>query len=80
MSSKQIERRQRNAEQPDPDQAESHYSTGGYDEPNDDFDYDEYLEDEFDENSNGPTKRNLWWYVALILLILFTITAFIPAF
>jgi hypothetical protein len=38
---------------------------GGYDQSQDDFDYDEYLEREFE---NKPPIRRLWIFVAWVLL------------
>ncbi len=73
------------SEQPDEDSSEAHHATGGYDESQDDFDYDEYVKDEYvkdelESHPYGSTKRNLWWYVALFMLILFAVTAVLPIF
>ena len=56
------------------DDADSHaaFGFGGY--GNDDFD------DELNSNTPSSKQRSLWWYVALVLLIVFTITAFLPWF
>ncbi len=64
----------------DAEHSEAHHSEGGYDDSNDDFDYDEYVAEEFGEESYVSTKRNLWWYVAFFLLILFAISALFPMF
>ncbi len=68
------------SDQPDRDQSDAHHASGGYAESEGDFDYEEYVEEEFDENSYVSTKRNLWWYVALFLLIMFAISAVLPIF
>ena len=43
-----------------------------------------YSKDDLDESSelaeSKSTKKNLWWYVALVLLIVFSIGAFFPWF
>lgn len=65
---------------PPDETSEEHHSVGGYDAAGDDFDYEEFIEDEFNEDSYVSTRRNLWWYVALLLLILFAITAILPIF
>jgi hypothetical protein len=44
------------------------HSDGGYDSANDDFDYDEYLEKEFE--SKPPIKK-IWVYAAWLLIIAF---------
>ena len=62
----------------DTEPSEAHHSGGGYDEANDEFDYDAFVAEEFDEEPLGPTKRNLWWYVAVLLLVLFAVTAILP--
>lgn len=48
----------------------------GLDLPDDDFDYDEYLQREFGADSQGR-RRSLpwWWLVAVVLLIVLVIQA-----
>ena len=58
--------------------SDEHHAEGGYDAAEDDFDYDEFVEEEFGDQSAKTTKRNLWWYVALFFLILYSITALFP--
>jgi predicted nucleic acid-binding Zn ribbon protein len=42
--------------------------------PDEEFDYDEFIREEFDETSENPTRSRsaqwVWWVAALILLLL----------
>jgi len=57
----------------DENDAESHQAAnfGGYDASQDDFDYDEFLSDEFTGANQGFLDRNRWKYVSILLLIVF---------
>lgn len=59
---------------------ESHHAAnyGGYDASQDDFDYDEFLSDEFPDENHGMLDRNRWKYVSILLLIVFVILFLIP--
>lgn len=48
-------------------------SFGGYDELQDDFDYEEFIADEFQEDNTRTRFRNRWKYVSIILLIVFAL-------
>jgi hypothetical protein len=52
---------------------ESHHAAqfGGYDAAQDDFDYDEFLSEEFQDDHRGALDRNRWKYVSILLLIVF---------
>jgi hypothetical protein len=52
---------------------ESHHAAnfGGYDASEDDFDYDEFLSEEFPDQNRGVLDRNRWKYVSILLLIVF---------
>ncbi|MFO0941985.1 MAG: zinc ribbon domain-containing protein [Pirellulales bacterium] len=48
-------------------QEDSEHAQGGYDESQDDFDYDEYLENEFGSGDKNKLSK-LWRYTAWVLL------------
>jgi predicted nucleic acid-binding Zn ribbon protein len=49
--------------------------------PDNDFDYDDFIAREFGgQNSPKPRTSNLWWWVALALLIAFVLSAMLPLF
>jgi uncharacterized membrane protein YvbJ len=50
-----------------PEHAASH---GGYDSHADDFDYDEFVQEEFGVKKK---KKNLWYYVAWILIVVLSL-------
>jgi len=53
----------------------------GLDLPDDEFNYDDFIAREFGgKNSRQPLTANLWWWVALALLIIFIIGALLPVF
>jgi hypothetical protein len=53
----------------------------GLDLPDDKFDYDDFIAREFGgKSSKQPLTANLWWWVALALLIVFVIGALLPIF
>ncbi len=53
----------------------------GLDLPDDEFDYDDFIAREFGgKSSKQPLTANLWWWVALALLIIFMIGALLPLF
>ena len=43
----------------------------GLDLPNDDFDYDKFVEQEFGSPVKPPGMRTWWWITAIILIVLF---------
>lgn len=43
----------------------------GVDLPDDDFDYDKFVAEEFGEGKPKRSMKNLWWWVAILLLIAF---------
>ena len=53
--------------------AEAHHAAnfGGYDASQDDFDYDEFLSEEFPEKNRGFLNRDRWKYVSILLLVVF---------
>ncbi|MBE2282302.1 MAG: hypothetical protein IAE77_02435 [Prosthecobacter sp.] len=52
----------------------------GLDLPDDEFDYDDFIAREFGSNPARKTGvSNLWWWVALALLITFVLMALMPA-
>lgn len=57
----------------DDNDSESHHvaNYGGYDASQDDFDYDEFLSDEFPDKNPGVLDRDRWKYVSILLLIVF---------
>ena len=61
----------------DPNDSEEHHAEGGY-TAEEDFDYDEHMEEESNGDTYISTKRNLWWYVALFFLIFYSIAALWP--
>lgn len=65
----------------DGEDLESHHSAnwGGYDATQDDFSYDEFLEDEFGKPTQ-PAKRPWWWYVAWVVLIVFVMGLLVDVF
>ncbi len=67
--------RLRRTNQPDVDDhdAESHQAAnfGGYDASQDDFDYNEFMSEEFPDGSSRLLDRNRWKYVSILLLIVF---------
>ncbi len=52
---------------------EAHHAAnyGGYDDLQDDFDYDEFLAEEFPEKNRGFLDRDRWKYVSILLLVVF---------
>lgn len=53
--------------------------TDGLDLPDDEFDYDDFIAREFGgKPSKQPLSSNIWWWVALALLITFGIAALRP--
>ncbi|MCB1209303.1 MAG: hypothetical protein KDK97_08250 [Verrucomicrobiales bacterium] len=51
----------------------------GVDLPDEDFDYDDFVEREFGgEAGNDRLTRQLWWWVALILFLVLLIAYFRP--
>lgn len=51
----------------------------GLDLPDDEFDYDDFVAREFGgKSSKNPLTSNLWWWVALALLITFVLMALMP--
>lgn len=64
---------------------ESHHaaSFGGYDPSHDDFDYDEFVADEFPDREHGILNRNRWKYVSILLIVVFVflfLTQFFTSF
>lgn len=47
----------------------------GLDLPDDEFNYDEYVDREF---GGGSRSRNTWWWVALILVVVFALSYLLP--
>jgi len=71
-----------NRRQPDSaEDLESHHSAawGGYDASQDDFSYEEFLEEEFGESKSKP-PRPWWWYVAWVVLIVFVLGLLVDVF
>jgi len=64
----------------DPEGSEEHHSAsgGGYLASADDFDYEEFLEDEFGERPRS-VARPWWWYVAWVVLGVFAMSIAIDA-
>lgn len=53
----------------------------GLDLPDDDFNYDDFIAREFGgPGSKKALTSNLWWWVALALLIILTLAVLIPLF
>ena len=53
----------------------------GLDLPDDEFDYDDFIAREFGgKSSKQPLTANVWWWVALALLIVFVVGALLPIF
>jgi uncharacterized membrane protein YvbJ len=47
-------------------------NTGNPDLPDEEFDYDEFLKDEFGSGAGKPRGISwVWWFVAVILIVLF---------
>jgi hypothetical protein len=55
------------------DGLESHHASsfGGYDDLEDDFDYDEFISQEFPDSDRKAKIRNRWKYVSIMLLFVF---------
>jgi predicted nucleic acid-binding Zn ribbon protein len=51
-------------------------TSGGLDLPDEDFDYDKFVEEEFGEPRKRKGKEFFWWIVALILLIVISALTF----
>jgi hypothetical protein len=45
----------------------------GLDLPDEDFDYDEFVAREFGEGRTKRSMKNVWWWVAVVLLVLFVL-------
>lgn len=60
---------------PDDEESEAHHASndGGYDTSNEDFDYDEFIAEEFPDRDQGLSFRKRWKYVSILLLIVFAI-------
>jgi predicted nucleic acid-binding Zn ribbon protein len=53
----------------------------GLDLPDEDFSYDDFIAREFGvKSSKHQLTSNLWWWVALALLVVFALAAFMPLF
>lgn len=53
----------------------------GLDLPDEDFDYDDFVAREFGgKASKQPLGMNLWWWVALVLLIVLVVGVLLPMF
>jgi hypothetical protein len=53
----------------------------GLDLPDDEFDYDDFIAREFGgKSARQPLTSNLWWWVALALLLAFVLAALMPLF
>ncbi len=65
--------RNRSNREADDENSEAHHSTsnGGYDSSQDDFDYDEFLSEEFPDSLHHSHERNRWRYVSILLLVVF---------
>jgi hypothetical protein len=52
----------------------------GLDLPDDDFDYDAFIAEEFGEGSTSKSKTlgNLWWWVAIVLLAAIVLGYLLP--
>ncbi len=55
-----------------------HAATQGLDLPDDEFNYDEFVQREFGEGKGAP-RRNywIWWLTAVVLLLLFGVMWFL---
>jgi len=62
------------------DDADSHHASvyGGHDVAEDDFDYDEFLAEEFADYKHTSFRSNRWKYVSILLLIVFALLFLIP--
>lgn len=50
----------------------------GIDLPDDDFDYDAFIAEEFDEGKTKRNMSNVWWWVALVLAAAFLFSFLLP--
>ncbi len=62
--------------------SESHHASsfGGYDATQDDFDYDEFIAEEFPTRDPDTKTRNRWKYVSIVLIFVFVILLLLQIF
>ncbi len=59
------------------DSDQSHYAVGGYDTKNDDFDYEEFVAEEFSNPRQKPRDVKAWIWVTAWVLIAATLLPFL---
>ena len=47
---------------------------GGLDLPDDEFNYDDFVAKEFGAGGTKRSGKNLWWWVAVILIVVFVLS------
>ena len=74
-SPKGSEQKGNNATEEAGDDSESHQASsfGGYDAAQDDFDYDEFIAEEFPSSDSDTKTINRWKYVSILLIFVFVI-------